>query len=111
MKVAFIGLGRMGSGMARNLLRAGHHLTAYNRTREKAESFAKEGVRAAASPADAVRDCDAVMTMLADDTAVEQTVFGSDGVASALKADAVHVSSSTISTALARRLAAEHTKL
>jgi len=111
MKVAFIGLGRMGSGMARNLIRAGHELTVYNRTRDKADGLAKEGARVADSPADAVRDCEAVMTMLADDPAVEQTVFGSDGVASALKADAVHVSSSTISTALARRLAAEHAKL
>lgn len=111
MKVAFIGLGRMGSAMARNLIRGGHQLTVYNRTRGKAGALAKEGARLADSPADAVRDCEAVMTMLADDPAVEQTVFGSDGVASALKADAVHISSSTISTALARRLAAEHGKL
>lgn len=108
MNIAFIGLGRMGLGMVRNLLRAGHHLSVYNRTRSKADALAAEGAHAADSPADAVRDCDAVVTMLADDAAVEQCVWGADGLASGLKAGAVHISSSTISTALARRLAAEH---
>ena len=98
----------MGSGMARNLLRAGFEMTVHNRTRGKSEARAAEGACVADSPAGAVRDCDAVMTMLADDQAVEQTVFGDSGVASALRAGAIHISSSTISTALARRLAAEH---
>jgi 3-hydroxyisobutyrate dehydrogenase-like beta-hydroxyacid dehydrogenase len=105
MNVAFIGLGNMGSAMARNLLRAGHQLTVYNRTREKAEAI---GARVAASPA-ACRECDAVITMLADDSAVEEVFFGSDGLLSSLRPDTIHISSSTISTALARRLAAAHT--
>jgi 3-hydroxyisobutyrate dehydrogenase-like beta-hydroxyacid dehydrogenase len=104
MKLAFLGLGKMGSGMARNLLRAGHELTVYNRTREKAEALAREGARVANSPAEACRDCQAAVTMLADDAAVE-----SMGLADALPAGAVHISSSTISTALARRLSAIHT--
>ncbi|HYW47465.1 MAG TPA: NAD(P)-dependent oxidoreductase [Bryobacteraceae bacterium] len=108
MNIAFIGLGRMGSGMVRNLLRAGHQLSVYNRTRSKADTLAAEGANAADSPADAVRHCEAVITMLADDAAVEQCVWGAGGFASVLKAGAVHISSSTISTALARRLAAEH---
>jgi 3-hydroxyisobutyrate dehydrogenase-like beta-hydroxyacid dehydrogenase len=108
MKVAFIGLGKMGSGMARNLLRAGHQLTVYNRSREKAEALAGEGARVANSPAEASRDCEAVITMLADDHAVEEIVFGKDGIGSALKKGSVHISSSTISTALPRRLASEH---
>ncbi len=108
MKIAFIGLGQMGSGMARNLLRAGHAVVAYNRTREKTEALAGDGARIAESAADACRDCDAVMTMLADDAAVEQTVTGPDGIAGALPQGAVHLSCSTISTALARRLAALH---
>jgi 3-hydroxyisobutyrate dehydrogenase-like beta-hydroxyacid dehydrogenase len=110
MKIGFIGLGRMGSAMARNLLRAGHQVAVYNRSREKAEALAAEGARTADSPADACRDSAAVMTMLADDSAVERVVFGENGLASALANGAVHVSSSTISTALAQRLTAEHTQ-
>jgi 3-hydroxyisobutyrate dehydrogenase-like beta-hydroxyacid dehydrogenase len=94
--------------MARNLLRAGHQVAVYNRSHEKAEALAGEGARVADSPADACRDSAAAMTMLADDSAVEQVVFGENGVASALANGAVHISSSTIGTALARRLAAEH---
>jgi 3-hydroxyisobutyrate dehydrogenase-like beta-hydroxyacid dehydrogenase len=110
MNVSFIGLGKMGSGMARNLLRAGHTVTVYNRTRSKADPLAAEGARVADSPASAVRDCELVVTMLADDDAVEQAVFGDGGLASVLKAGAIHISSSTISTKLARHLAAEHAK-
>jgi 3-hydroxyisobutyrate dehydrogenase-like beta-hydroxyacid dehydrogenase len=108
MKIAFIGLGRMGTGMARNLLRAGHTLAVYNRTREKAEALASEGARVGDSPADACRDAEVVLTMLADDHAVEEIVFGKDGIASAMKSGCIHVSHSTISTVLARRLIAEH---
>jgi len=108
MKIAFIGLGRMGSGMARNLLRAGHTVAVYNRSREKAEALASDGSRVASSPADACHDAEVVMTMVADDRALEQVVFGSNGLASALKNDCIHVSHSTISTALARKLTAEH---
>jgi len=108
MKIAFIGLGRMGMGMARNLLRAGHTLAVYNRTREKAEPLAREGARVADSPADACRDVEVVMTMVADDRALEEVVFGKQGIASAMKQDCIHLSHSTISTAFARRLTAEH---
>lgn len=108
MRVGFIGLGKMGSGMARNLLRAGHQVTVYNRSREKAEALTGDGAAIAASPADACRESEAVMTMMADDHAVEQVVFGERGIVSGLKQDAIHVSNSTISTAMARRLAAEH---
>jgi 3-hydroxyisobutyrate dehydrogenase-like beta-hydroxyacid dehydrogenase len=98
----------MGSGMARNLLLAGYELTVYNRSREKAGPLAAAGARVADSPAEACRDAEAVFTMLSDDAAAEQMVFGANGIAGALARDAVHISSSTISTALARRLAAEH---
>lgn len=98
----------MGAGMARNLLRAEHAVTVYNRTREKSDALAAEGARIADSPAGACRDCDAAITMLADDAAVEQVVFGTDGMAGVLAKDRVHISCSTIGTALARRLAAEH---
>jgi 3-hydroxyisobutyrate dehydrogenase-like beta-hydroxyacid dehydrogenase len=108
MNIAFIGLGRMGSAMARNLVRAGNRVVVYNRSREKAERLAEDGATVADSAASAVRSCEAVVTMLADDSAAEQTVFGEAGVASALPVGAVHISSSTISTAMARRLTAEH---
>ncbi len=98
----------MGSGMARNLLRAGHRLRVYNRTREKAERLVEDGAVAADSPADASRNADAVFTMLADDPAVSEVVFGEQGIAAGLPEHALHLSSSTISIALARKLAEEH---
>ncbi len=108
MKIGFIGLGKMGAGMARNLLRGGHQITAYNRTREKAEALTKDGARVANSPAEATRGADAVFTMLADDHAVAEVAFGEDGILAALGNDAAHISSSTISVGFARRLTEEH---
>jgi 3-hydroxyisobutyrate dehydrogenase-like beta-hydroxyacid dehydrogenase len=105
MKIAFVGLGKMGSPMARNLLCGGHELTVFNRTRERAQALAAEGARVAESPADACRGCDAVMTMLSDDAAV---VEAAASIVEGLAAGAVHLSASTISTALARRLASLH---
>jgi 3-hydroxyisobutyrate dehydrogenase-like beta-hydroxyacid dehydrogenase len=106
MQIGFVGLGNMGAGMARNLLRAGHHVAAYNRTRAKAEALGREGARVASSPADAAQGAQAVLTMLSDDAAVREVVFGREGIAAALAPGGVHVSHSTISTALARELAA-----
>jgi 3-hydroxyisobutyrate dehydrogenase-like beta-hydroxyacid dehydrogenase len=108
MNLAFIGLGKMGMGMARNLLRAGHTLAVYNRTPEKARALVADGALVANSPADACRDAQVVMTMVANDQALEQVVFGNNGIASAMKSDCIHLSHSTISTAFARRLTAEH---
>ena len=107
MKIGFIGLGNMGSGMAGNLLKAGHEVTVYNRTPGKAQPLVEQGARYAAQVADACRG-DAVFTMLSDDSAVESVVFGSKGVISSLGKGAIHVSASTISVALSERLAAAH---
>ncbi len=109
MKIGFIGLGQMGSEMAQNLLSAGHDVTVYNRSREKAEPF-KGRTQIAASPAEAAGTADIVFTMLADDAAVNGVVFGEHGIASALGKNAIHVSSSTISLALVRKLADEHAR-
>ena len=98
----------MGSGMARNLLRAGHEVVVFNRSRDKAEALVADGARVADTPAGACRAAEAVMTMLADDHAVEQMVFGENAIASTLPDGAIHISCSTIGIALARRLAAEH---
>src|SRR5881296_1759084 len=107
MKVGFIGLGHMGTGMAANLLRAGHEVTVYNRTPGKAQGLVAQGARAAAGVADACGG-DAVVTMLADDGAVEGAVFGEKGVIGSLGKGAIHVSMSTISVALSERLSAAH---
>jgi 3-hydroxyisobutyrate dehydrogenase-like beta-hydroxyacid dehydrogenase len=109
MNVGFIGLGRMGVGMAVNLLKAGHYLTVYNRTPAKAEALVTKGAKAAGSIADASRG-DAVITMLANDEAVENVVLGRDGVITSLPAGALHVSSSTISVSLSQKLSEEHAK-
>src|SRR5437899_2117386 len=107
MKVGFIGLGHMGAGMATSLLRAGHDTTVYNRTPGKVQALVEQGAHAAARVADACRG-DAVVTMLADDGAVEAVVFGEKGVIGSLGKGAIHISMSTISVALSERLAAAH---
>jgi len=107
MKVGFIGLGNMGSAMAANLLKAGHEVTVYNRTSAKADGLVQQGARYAAQVADACRG-DVVMTMLADDKALEGVVFGDRGVVASLKKGGIHISSSTISLALAEKMAAAH---
>jgi 3-hydroxyisobutyrate dehydrogenase-like beta-hydroxyacid dehydrogenase len=107
MQIGFIGLGRMGAGMAASLLKAGHEVTVYNRTPGKTGALAEQGAKLARTMADACRG-DAVMTMLANDQAVEQVVLGWGGVIESLAPDALHVSSSTISVALAERMTAAH---
>jgi 3-hydroxyisobutyrate dehydrogenase-like beta-hydroxyacid dehydrogenase len=107
MQVGFIGLGRMGSAMAANLLAAGHALTVYNRTTAKAEPLLKLGAQLAKTPAEAARG-PVVITMLADDRAAEDVLFGNDGILASLSSGAIHVSMSTISVALAERLEAAH---
>jgi 3-hydroxyisobutyrate dehydrogenase-like beta-hydroxyacid dehydrogenase len=107
MKVGLIGLGNMGSGMAAKLLKGGHEVTVYNRTSSKAQALVAQGARYAAQPADACSG-DAVITMLADDSAVESVVFGDAGVIASLRQGRVHISSSTISVALSQKLAGEH---
>jgi 3-hydroxyisobutyrate dehydrogenase-like beta-hydroxyacid dehydrogenase len=93
----------MGTAMARNLLRAGHRLTVYNRTRAKAEALAKDGAVIAERPEEACRG-DIVVSMLADDHALEAVVIAKDGVLAGLKPGAIHLSTSTISVALSERL-------
>lgn len=109
MNVGFIGLGRMGAGMTANLLKAGHPVTVYNRTPEKADALVAQGARAAARVSDACRG-EAVITMLSNDEAVESIAFGKDGIVDTLPPGAIHVSSSTISVALSERLAQAHAK-
>jgi 3-hydroxyisobutyrate dehydrogenase-like beta-hydroxyacid dehydrogenase len=108
MKIAFLGLGNMGSLMARRLLAAGHEVTVWNRHRAKAEPMAAEGASIAATPAEAARAKDAVISMLFDDIANEEVLLGAGGALSAMESGALHIACSTISIALSERLAAEH---
>jgi 3-hydroxyisobutyrate dehydrogenase-like beta-hydroxyacid dehydrogenase len=107
MNVGFIGLGRMGTGMAMNLLNAGHDVTVYNRTRKKVEALLEHGGRAANTIADACRG-EAVFTMLADDAAVEFATMEDGGIVDSLAPGALHISSSTISVALSEHLTHAH---
>jgi 3-hydroxyisobutyrate dehydrogenase-like beta-hydroxyacid dehydrogenase len=107
MQIGFIGLGQMGSGMARSLIKAGHAVTVWNRTRDKADEIAREGAQAAAKVAETAGG-DLVITMLADDTATKAVVFGADGLLKAMRPDNVHVAMGTISVALSERLAKVH---
>jgi 3-hydroxyisobutyrate dehydrogenase-like beta-hydroxyacid dehydrogenase len=109
MKVGFIGLGNMGSGMAANLLKAGYEVTVYNRTPDKAKPLVEKGARKAAAVADACKG-DVVITMLAEDSAVEGVVFGDAGMLNTLGQGAIHISASTIGVALADKLTAAHSK-
>jgi 3-hydroxyisobutyrate dehydrogenase-like beta-hydroxyacid dehydrogenase len=107
MNIGFVGLGNMGSGMAANLLKAGHQVTAYNRSRDKVDALVERGARPAATVAEACAG-EVVVSMLANDDAVEAVTFGDDGILASLSAGAVHVSCSTISVALATRLNGAH---
>jgi 3-hydroxyisobutyrate dehydrogenase-like beta-hydroxyacid dehydrogenase len=107
MKVGFIGLGHMGSAMAANLLRAGHELIVYNRTPDRADKLRQDGAKVAANPAMAA-PAEVVITMLSDDAAVEQVVFGANGIMNSMPRGGIHVSMSTISVPLSERLAREH---
>ncbi|MGB9466849.1 MAG: NAD(P)-dependent oxidoreductase [Candidatus Acidiferrum sp.] len=109
MDAGLIGLGRMGTGIAKSLLRAGHRVTVYNRTVSRAEGLRADGAIVAASVAEACRS-EVVFTMVADDAALEGSAFGAGGILASLPRGAVHVSLSTISVALSDRLTAEHAK-
>jgi 3-hydroxyisobutyrate dehydrogenase-like beta-hydroxyacid dehydrogenase len=100
----------MGAPMARRLLAAGHELAVWNRTEGRMEPLLREGAVAAATPAEAELSADAVITMLFDDAANEEAIFGANGLMDALSPGALHISCSTISVALSERLTAEHAK-
>jgi 3-hydroxyisobutyrate dehydrogenase-like beta-hydroxyacid dehydrogenase len=108
MKVGFIGLGAMGSGMARNLIKAGHNVTVYNRTRSRADELKPDGAIVEDTAAQAASGAEAVFTMLADDHALEEITFGAGKLLESLPAGSVHLSASTISVRLSRRLTAAH---
>jgi 3-hydroxyisobutyrate dehydrogenase-like beta-hydroxyacid dehydrogenase len=106
--IGFIGLGQMGEPMARNLMRAGFKLRIYNRTPEKSAALVAEGAAAVKRPVDAVDLSGIAVSMVANDEALEEVVAGEHGLSTALGEGGVHVSMSTVSPALARKLAELH---
>ena len=108
IKVAFLGIGRMGSAIATRVLGGGHDLVVYNRTPEKTAELASAGARVADSPAAACSDREVVMTMLADDAALREVVLGEGGLRDSLAPGAIHVVMGTHGVATVRALAAAH---
>ena len=108
--VAVIGLGNMGSPIARNLLASGFTVTVFNRSRDKAEPLAALGAAVAESPAGAVRAGGVVISLLSNDSVLEEAVLGAGGFADALGEGGLHISMSTVSPETSRKLAAEHAR-
>jgi 3-hydroxyisobutyrate dehydrogenase-like beta-hydroxyacid dehydrogenase len=111
MKVGFIGLGNMGQPIASNLIKAGHELTVYNRTKSRAEELLSLGAQVADSPGQAAQEAEVLITMLSNDAAVEQVIFGTEkstGAIEELPTGAIHISMSTISAACGQQLASLH---
>ena len=99
MRITILGLGRMGSAMARNLLEVGHQVTVYNRSPRRLEAMAGTGALVAHSVADAVCNAQVALTMVTDDQAEEELTFGSGGLLAHLPAGAIHLCMSSIGAA------------
>lgn len=104
MKVAFIGLGTMGGPMALNILKAGHQVTVYNRTREREEALAAEGAQRAESPAKAAEAAEIIVSIVSDTPDAEEVIIGENGVIHGAREGAIVVDMSTISPAATRRI-------
>lgn len=104
-RLGFIGLGAMGSRLARRLLDAGHSVTGYNRTPEKARALEPKGLKVAATPREAATGAEAVFSMVTDDDALRAVVLGADGILAGLDGGAVLVEMSTVGPAVTRELA------
>lgn len=108
MRIGFLGLGNMGTPMALRLLAAGHELSVWNRSEERTKPLIHEGAIAAATPAEAELGADALITMLLDDAAYEEVLFGVPRLIDVLSPGVLHIVCGTISVALAERLTVEH---
>jgi len=107
-KIGFVGLGNMGFNMAKNLISEGYQLQVYNRTISKAGGLEQSSIRKCKTPAEAADGVGVVITMLADDEVVTETVLGADGILKKMSKNALHISMSTISPDTARLLARHH---
>ncbi len=104
-ELAFLGLGQMGTPIAKRLISAGHHLTVWNRTRAKVDALVEAGAAAASTPAEAAAGADVTITMLATPEAVEEVVFGPDGASSSLGRGDLFIEMSTVGVDTVRSLA------
>ncbi len=95
-RIAYLGLGLMGRGMASNLVKAGYEVTVWNRTREKCRALVEQGARPADTPAEAVLDAEVILYCLSHDAAVEQVVFGEDGIMDGISEGQIAVDMSTV---------------
>ncbi len=102
--VGFIGMGHMGSAMARRLLDAGYRLTIYDRTQERARQLGQQGATVAQTPKDLAAQCDVVMVCVTDDAAQQQVMLGPDGALAGIRDGATVVDLSTVSPGASRRL-------
>lgn len=107
-KIGFIGLGNLGTPIAKNLIDAGYHLQIYNRTISKADELDQSSITKCSSPAEAARFVNFIVTVLANDAVLTETVTGEDGILKTLPKDAIHISMSTIAPDTAKQLAALH---
>lgn len=105
MKITFIGLGIMGSRMATNLQKAGYKLTIYNRSKEKASDLIEKGANWANSPIEAVKDCDIIITMLANPKAVKENALGEHGFLKNLNKNSIWIDSSTVDPGFSKEMA------
>ena len=110
MKVGFIGLGRMGKGMAHRVMSGGHELAVYDVIAEATKEFAAAGAKVASSVADLCSDREIVITMLAEDAHVHDVAFGPNGMIASLPAGAIHMASGTYGIGTIRALEAAHAK-
>jgi 3-hydroxyisobutyrate dehydrogenase-like beta-hydroxyacid dehydrogenase len=104
-QIGFIGLGRMGNPMARNLLKAGYALRAYDLVTDKTRALEEAGATAAASPQDAAAGADLIISMILDDAALEAVALGPDGVLQCAKPGAIYADMSTVSAAASAKVA------
>jgi 3-hydroxyisobutyrate dehydrogenase-like beta-hydroxyacid dehydrogenase len=107
MKVGFIGLGQMGRGMSARLMERGHELVVWNRTREVAETLERLGAKVASEPAATLRGVDVVITMLADDAAIE-SVWIAQELIRKVSASTIHLNMASVSLQMAQRLTRLH---
>jgi 3-hydroxyisobutyrate dehydrogenase-like beta-hydroxyacid dehydrogenase len=110
LSVACLGLGRIGAGIAQSVQRAGHRLVVYNRTPEKMQAFATSGAILAASPRDAAAQADIVLTCLMYDASVRENLAGENGLLAGMRADAIHIGTSTVTPKATTEFVEVHAK-
>jgi 3-hydroxyisobutyrate dehydrogenase-like beta-hydroxyacid dehydrogenase len=107
-KIAYLGMGPMGRGMAANLLKAGHEVTVWNRTPERCAPLVTQGARRANAPAEAVAEAELIMYCLSHDAAVEDLMFGASNLVSAVRAGQIVVDMTTVHPDTSRKAAAAY---